>query len=142
LTEGSVRDPLALGLGSLAGGVGFGSACLSASQVVTAVVRDYAATTDPSDVGSKALTAGLILAIGVGGAYAWYRSSALDNIWHRGVIAVLAALGALLVGFIGAPVYRLAHMVGLIVWAALGIAVGVLATRWALEGRGPGPATP
>lgn len=149
MTESSVRDPLALGLGSLAGGAGFGSACLSASQVVTAVVRDYATTSDPNDVGSKALTAGLILAIGVGGGYAWYRSSALDNVWYRGVIAVLAAVGALLVGFLGAPVYHLAHMVGLIVWTVLGIAIGIVATRWALQGGGrgevpggSGPATP
>ena len=135
MSEESVKDPLALGLGSLAAGVGFGSACLSASQVVTAVVRDYGST-DPNDVGSKALAAGMALAIGVGGGYAWYRSAALENIWHRGVIAVLAAIGAVLAGFLGAPVYHLTHLLGLVVWAILGIAVGIGATRWALQGRG------
>jgi len=136
VSEESVKDPLALGMGSLAAGVGFGSACLSASQVVTAMALDYGST-DPNDVGSKALAAGLVLAIGVGGGYAWYRSAALENIWHRGVIAVLAAIGALLAGFLGAPAYHLTHLLGLIVWVILGIAVGIAATRWALQGRGP-----
>src|SRR2546422_8514019 len=36
-------------------------------------------------------------AVGVGGACGWYRSAALDNVWQRGVIAVLAAVGAILI---------------------------------------------
>jgi hypothetical protein len=76
----------------------------------------------------------------VGGGYAWYRSADLENVWQRGVIAVLAAVGALLVGFIGAPLYKLTQMVGLVVWVVLGIAMGVAATRWAM--RGKGTATP
>jgi hypothetical protein len=136
VSEEQARDPLALGLGSLAAGVGFGGACLSASQVVTAILRDYVSPNDATDPGSKALAAGLFLAIGVGGGYAWYRSAALENIWQRGVIAVLGAVGALLAGFLAAPIYGLVGLPGLIIWVILDIAVGFAAMRWAVGGTG------
>ena len=137
MSEEQVKDPLTLGLGSLAGGVGFGGACLSASQVVTAILRDYVSPNDVTDPGSKALSAGLFLAIGVGGGYAWYRSGALENIWQRGVIAVLGAVGALLAGFLGAPIYGLVGIPGLVAWVLLDIAAGIAASRWAIQGKGP-----
>lgn len=131
-----VRDPLALGLGSLGAGIGFGSACLSAAQIVTAILRDYRTPDPTSDTASLALRAGLFLAIGVGGGVAWYRSYALDNIWQRGVIAILAAVGALLIGFLGAPIYGLISLPGLAAWLLLGVILGIVATRWAVKGRG------
>ena len=39
MTDGPTKDPLALGLGSLAGGVGFGAACLTAAQIVASILR-------------------------------------------------------------------------------------------------------
>ena len=76
----STKDPLAIGLGALGAGVGFGSSLMSAAQIITAVLRDYRTTDPVTDPASKALTAGLLLAIGVGGGFAWYRSFPLDNI--------------------------------------------------------------
>ena len=116
--------------------MGFGGACLSVSQVITAILRDYVSPNDVTDPGSKALAAGLFLAIGVGGGYAWYRCSALENIWQRGVIAVLGAIGALLAGFLGAPIYGLVGIFGLVIWVLLNVAVGIAATRWATQGGG------
>lgn len=130
------KDPLALGLGSLGAGIGFGSAWMSAAQIVTAILRDYRTPEATGDPASKVLTAGLFLAIGVGGGVAWYRSYSLDNIWQRGVIAVLAAVGALLVGFLGAPIYGLMSLAGLAVWLLLGLILGSLANRWAIRGKG------
>jgi hypothetical protein len=130
------KDPLALGLGSLAAGVGLGAACLTAAQIVTKVMREYMDPSSVNDPAGKALAAGLFVAIGVGGGYAWYRSWALENIWQRGVIAVLAAVGSLLMGFLAAPVDRFFDLVGLIVWFILMVAFGLAGARWASKGRG------
>jgi hypothetical protein len=135
-TPESTKDPLAIGLGSLGGGVGFGSALISTAQIITAILRDYRTTDPVTDPASKALTAGLLLAIGVGGGFAWYRSFPLDNIWQRGVIAILGAVGALLIGFLGAPIYRLINIPGLIAWVLIGVIIGIMGNRWALRGKG------
>lgn len=131
MTDDPTKDPLALGLGSLGGGVGFGGACMTASQIVLALNQQRFEV-----LGYYTLTAGLIAAIGVGGMCGWYRSFQLDNIWQRGVIAVLAAVGAILVGFLAAPLDRFFGIIGMIVWLALNIVFGVAATRWAIRGRG------
>ena len=132
----STKDPLAIGLGALGAGVGFGSSLMSAAQIITAVLRDYRTTDPVNDPASKALTAGLLLAIGVGGGFAWYRSFPLDNIWQRGVIAILGAVGALLIGFLGAPIYRWINIPGLIAWVLIGVIIGILGNRRASKGRG------
>ena len=109
---------------------------MSAAQIITAILRDYRTTDPVTDPASKALTAGLLLAIGVGGGFAWYRSFPLDNIWQRGVIAILGAVGALLIGFLGAPIYRWINIPGLIAWVLIGIIIGILGNRWAMGGKG------
>jgi hypothetical protein len=136
VSEESVRDPLALGLGSLGTGVGFGGACLTAAQIVASILRGDLEPSAYGDSAADPLLAGLIAAIGVGGACGWYRSSALDNIWQRGVIAVLAAFGAVVVGFLAAPLDRFLGLIGLIVWLSLNVVFGVLAMRWAIRGKG------
>ena len=131
MSDVAPKDPLALGLGSLGSGVGFGSACMIMSQIVLRLFQDQ-----PERPVYYALTAGVIAAVGVGGAYAWYRSFNLDNIWQRGVISVLAAIGAILIGFIAAPIDRFFGVPGMLIWLALSIAFGVVSTRWAIKGRG------
>jgi hypothetical protein len=131
-----IKDPLALGLGSLAAGAGFGGACLTAAQIVAAILRGDLEPNVYRDTAPDPLLAGVIAAIGVGGAYGWYRGVALDNIWQRGVIAVLAAIGAVLIGFLAAPLDRFLGLIGLLVWFLLNILLGILATRWAIKGKG------
>ena len=131
-----VKDPLALGLGSLGGGVGFGGACLTSAQIVAAVLRGELEPGGYRDAAAYPLLAGLILAVGVGGASGWYRSFSLDNIWQRGVIAVLAAVGALLAGFLAAPLERFFGIIGLVVWLIINVVFGIICTRWAIRGRG------
>jgi hypothetical protein len=136
LSTEPVKDPLALGLGSLASGVGFGGACLTMAQILAAILRGDLETNVYRQTVPDPLLAGLIAAVGVGGAYGWYRSAALDNIWQRGVIAVLAAVGAIIIGFLAAPLDRFFGLLGMIVWLLLNIAFGILATRWAIKGKG------
>jgi hypothetical protein len=136
VSEAPVRDPLALGLGSLASGVAFGGACLTIAQIVASILRGDLEPNVYRDTAADPLLAGLIASVGVGGACGWYRSAALDNIWQRGVIAVLAAVGAILIGFLAAPLDRFFGLIGLIVWLLLNVGFGILATRWAIHGRG------
>ena len=131
-----VKDPLALGLGSLGAGTGFGAACLTGAQIVAAILRGELEPAAYHDVGGNPLLAGLIAAIGVGGAVGWYRSFALESVWQRGVIAALAAIGACLVGFLGALVDRFFGPAGLAVWFLLNVAFAIVATRWAIRGKG------
>jgi len=81
------------------------------------------------------LGAALLTAIATGAVCGWYRSYSLDNVWQRGVIAVLAAIGAMLVGIVAAPINRFG-VGGMLVWLLLNIALGILATRWAIKGKG------
>ena len=129
------KDPLALGLGSLGAGVAFGGACLTAAQIVASILRGEVEPSGYRETAADPLLAGLIAAVGVGGACGWYRSFDLDNIWQRGVIALLAAVGAILIGFLAAPLDRFFGVLGMIVWLLLNIAFGILATRWAIKGK-------
>ena len=133
MTDDSTKDPLALGLGSLVMGVGFGGATMTASQIILSL---FGYRFEPT--GYYVLTAGLIAAVGIGGTCGWYRSFDLDNIWQRGVIAVLGAVGAVLVGFFAALVERFFGVAGMVVWLVVSIAFGVGGSRWAMSGKGKG----
>jgi hypothetical protein len=130
IAEEKAKDPLALGLGSLIGGIGFGGACMTASQIIVSLNQERYETL------GNLLLGGLLVSVGVAGMCGWYRSFQLDNIWQRGVIAVLAAFGAILVGFLAAPIDNFFGVIGMIVWLALNIVVGVAGTRWAIRGKG------
>jgi CHASE2 domain-containing sensor protein len=136
VSEESVKDPLALGLGSLASGIGFGGACLTAAQIVASILRGDLDPRAYHDTVPDPLIIGIGVAFAVGFVGAWYRSAALENIWQRGVIAVLAAVGAILSGFLAAPLDRFLGLIGLFVWLLLNIACGIVAMRWAVKGKG------
>ena len=140
MTDETVKDPLALGLGSLAAGVGFGGACLTTSQIVASILRGDVAMSVYRNTVPDPLLAGLMAAVGVGGAVGWYRSASLENIWQRGVIALLAAIGAVLVGFLAAPLDRFFGVLGIIIWLGINIVFGILSARWAKAGKGTGTA--
>jgi hypothetical protein len=142
VNDAATKDPLALGLGSLASGVAFGGACLTVAQIVASILRGDLEPSAYRETAADPLLAGLIAAVGVGGFCGWYRSLALDNIWQRGVITVLAAVGAILVGFLAAPLDRFFGILGMLIWLLLNIAFGILATRWAISGKGMGDEGP
>lgn len=126
-------DALALGLGSLVYGIAMGAICLISAQIM---INALVYRMDPSDYPTiDPARAGLIAAIGVGASFAWYRSWALDNLWQRGVIGVLAAVGAVLAGFLAAPIENVLGLAGMIAWLAVMIAVAIVGSRWADRGR-------
>lgn len=84
---------------------------------------------------SPDLVAGLAAGIALGAVFGWRRSRALSNDWQRGVIAVLCAVGALLIAFFFAiPLHHFFGMPGLVALAAIAAGLGVAGSRWAQLG--------
>jgi len=132
--NGPVRDPLAIGLGALATGVGLGGATVTLAQGVVAVLRDRVDPVYWRFVGDDPLWTGVAAGLALGAFFGWVRSRAIDNIWQRGVIAILAAIGALLVGFLAALAHGLGGVIGLVVWGAASLALGIVGSQWAIKG--------
>jgi len=130
------KDPLAIGLGALACGVGLGGATITLAQIVVKLLQGRIDPVRYREAAADPLLAGLFAGVLVATVFAWRRSRPLDNIWQSGVIGVLAGVGALLVGFLAAVADRFLGFAGLLVWGALGVAVGVRGSRWATRGSG------
>lgn len=136
MSDAPAKDPLAIGLGALATGVGLGGATVTLAQGVVAILRDRVDPTYYPFVGGDPLLAGLAAGVALAAIFGWRRSHAIDNIWQRGVIGVLAAVGAILVGFLAAPVDRFFGLAGMAVWLVLSAGFGALGSRWATKGSG------
>lgn len=130
------KDPLAIGIGALAAGTGLGGATITLAQIFVKLLQGRVDPEHYREAAADPLLAGLLAGVAVAGLFGWRRSQALENLWQRGVIAVLAAVGALLVGFLAAVADRFLKLPGLVVWGVLSLAVGVTASRWAIAGSG------
>ena len=90
------------------------------------------------DMAGDALLAGLLAGVAVGALFGVHRSNSLENVFQRGVIGVLSAVGGLLVGFLAAPLHHLLGFAGLLLWTVASLAVGIAGGRWATRGSGSG----
>jgi hypothetical protein len=138
---------LAIGIGALAAGTGLGGATITLAQIIVKLLQGRLDPDRYREAAGDPLLAGLLAGVAVAGLFGWRRSQGIENLWQRGVIGVLSAVGALLVGFLAAVADRFLNLPGLVVWGALSLAVGVTASRWAVagsgiahDGRGPGEA--
>jgi len=134
--DAPAKDPLAIGLGALATGVGLGGAAMTVAQGVVSVLRDRVDPAYWRFVGDDPLWTGVGAGIALGAFFGWVRSHGIDNIWQRGVIGILAAIGALLIGFLAALAHGLGGVIGLSVWGCASLALGILGSRWAVKGVG------
>lgn len=130
------KDPLAIGLGALATGVGLGGATVTLAQGVVSVLRERVDPMYYPFVGGDPLLAGLVAGVALAAIFGWRRSRGIDNIWQRGVISVLSAVGAILVGFLAAPIDRFFGLAGMAVWLVASAAFGALGSSWATRGSG------
>ena len=128
------KDPLAIGIGALGTGVGFGGACLT---IVLLLVR-LLQRTEISRYGQSVSeldpiwgTAGGIL---VAVIYSWRRSQGLENMWQRGVISTLSVFGTFFLGILAAPVWHFLQFGGMVLLTAASFALGIAGSRWALRG--------
>ncbi len=123
-------------MGSLACGAGLGGATITVTVILVQSLQRHLDVASYQEAAPDPLLAGLFAGIAVAAAFGWRRSRALDNLWQRGVIAVLSAVGALIAGFLAAPIHQLLGLAGLLAWALAGIALGVAGSVWALRGTG------
>jgi len=128
------RDPLAIGLGALACGAGLGGATITLAQVLVKLLQGRLDAARYREAAADPLLAGLLAGIAVAALFGGRRSLPLENLWQSGVIGVLAAVGALLVGFLAAVADWFLGLPGLIVWGAVTVSVGVAGSRWAITG--------
>ena len=127
------KDALAIGLGALATGAGLGGAVVTLAQIFVELLQTRLEPADYQRVAGDPLMAGLFAGIAVAALFAWRRSTPLENLWQSGVIGVLSAVGALLIGFLAAVADRFLGLLGMIAWGLLSVACGVLGSRWAMR---------
>lgn len=125
------KDPLPIGLGALLAGVGLGGGVITLAQILVSEMRQRLDVVDYQRAFPDALFFGLLGALAVAALFGWRRSRGIENVWQRGVIAVLAAVGALLVGFLAAVADRMLGLAGLVLWGAAAVGAGLAGSRWA-----------
>ena len=129
-----MKDSLAVGLGSLACGAGFGGATIVAALVIVRTLERQVSVASYEESAADPVLVGAFAGMAVAAGFGWWRSRVLANIWQRGVIAVMAAVGAVLVSFIAWPVDRLLGLAGLVGWGVVSFVVGGTGSAWARRG--------
>ena len=129
-----MKDPLAIGLGALTSGAGLGGGTIVAGLVIVRSLERHAGAAAYEEVAGDPVLAATFAGLVVAAAFGWRRTRALENLWQRGVIMVMSAVGAVLVGFIAWPVDRLLHIPGLVAWSATSFIIGGLGSSWAVKG--------
>lgn len=137
------RDPLAVGIGALATGVGLGGACMTLTVLVVRLLQRvevgrYGESASAIDPIPGILVWGTLSGIGLGAFFGWRRSRPLPNTWQRGVISVLAVFGALFLVILAIPVWHFFRFAGLVVLAIACLAAGVAGSHWAVAGAAAG----
>jgi hypothetical protein len=95
------------------------------------------------DVTGNLLVGALLAGIAVAAFLGWRRSRGVEGVWQRGVVAVLAVFGALMVAFLlTIPARQLLGTAGLVILGALLAILGAMGSRWAVKGQGTGAAAP
>ena len=112
-------------------GAGYAGAVIALSQIIVWRLQLSLTPAALQDTGGDPLLAGLLAGVVLGAFFGLRRSAALDNIYQRGVIAVLSAVGGILIGFLAAVMHRFFGAPGLILWMLASIALGIAGSRWA-----------
>lgn len=129
-----MKDPLAVGLGALACGTGLGGGTIVAGLAIVRALEHRVSVLNYQESAADPVLAATIAGLAVAASFGWRRSRGLDNVWQRGVIGVLSAVGTLLVGFMAWPADRLLGLTGLVAWGAASFVVGGAGSLWATKG--------
>lgn len=130
----AARDPLAVGLGALATGVGLGGAAVTVVLLLIRILQGMEIGRYGESVSAIDPTWALLAAIVVGAFFGWRRSLPLESAWQRGVITTLSVFGALFLAILAAPIWHFLHFAGLALLLALCLALGIAGSRWAVSG--------
>ena len=112
-----------------------GGAIITLAQGLVSVLRERVDPVYYPFVGGDPLLAGLAAGVALAAIFGWRRSNGIDNLWQRGVIGVLSAVGAILVGFLAAPIDRFFGLAGMAAWLVLSAAFAALGSSWAAKGN-------
>jgi MYXO-CTERM domain-containing protein len=107
------------------------------AQFVVSLMRSHLEAVAYREAAPDPLFYGLLATIALGAFFGWRRSLPTGNVWQRGVIAVLSAVGGLLIGFLGAIADRVFGQAGLIAWGLAATAFGLAGSRWAVRAARP-----
>jgi NhaP-type Na+/H+ or K+/H+ antiporter len=129
-----VKDPLAIGLGGLACGTGFGGGTIVAALVIVRTLEHHVSGSSTQESAADPVLAGTLAGLAVGATFGWHRSRSLENLWQRGVIGVLSAVGALLVAFLAWPIDHLLGIPGLAAWGVGSFVLGSAGGTWSARG--------
>jgi hypothetical protein len=121
-------DRIGIALGALAAGAAGGAAVTLAGL---AIFR--AALADSRDSLPLILFAGIVSAAMLG----WSLSRTIPDAWRRGVTAVLAVFGAMMLAGLAAPADMVAGRAGLMGYAGVLVLLAVLAVRYNRRQLGP-----
>jgi len=130
------RDPLAVGIGALATGVGLGGGCVTLTLLLVRLLQRVEIGRYGESVSEIDPIWGILVGIGVSTLFGWRRSRPLENLWQRGVISVLAVFGALFLALLAAAVWHFLRFFGLVALSAACFGLGVAGSHWALAGAG------
>ena len=129
-----MKDPLAIGLGGLACGTGFGGGTIVAALVIVRTLEHQVSGAGTQESAADPVLAGTLAGLAVGAAFGWHRGRLLDSVWQRGVIGVLSAVGALLVAFLAWPIDHLLGIPGLAAWGVASFVLGGAGSAWSVRG--------
>src|SRR5439155_1415511 len=82
--------------GALACGAGLGGGTIVAALVIVRTLEHHVSAPNYQEGAADPILAGTMAGLAVGATFGWRRSRWLDNLWQRGVIGALSAVGALL----------------------------------------------
>ena len=78
-----MKDPLAIGLGSLACGTGFGGGTIVAALVIVRTLEHHVSGPGAQESAADPVLAGTLAGLAVGATFGWLRSRWLDNLWQQ-----------------------------------------------------------
>jgi hypothetical protein len=132
------KDLLAVGLGALGAGAGLGGGLITLLLFVVRALQGVEFRRYGVPVSDTSLDplAGLVAAIAAAAFFGWRRSRPIENVFQRGVVCVLAAVGAIIVAFLAIPVWHFLRFIGLAVLCIASFTLGVTASRWSMHGGG------
>ena len=128
------KDPLAIGIGALGTGVGFGGACLTIVLLLVRLLQRTEITRYGQSVSELDPIWGTAGGILVAVIFSWRRSQGLENMWQRGVISTLSVFGTFFLGILAAPVWHFLQFGGMVLLTAGSFALGIAGSRWAMRG--------
>src|SRR5256886_3485421 len=140
--RGRERDPLAIGIGALGAGVGFGGACLTIVLFLVRILQRTEISRYGESVSEIDPIWGTVGGMLVAVIFSWRRSQGLENIWQRGVISTLSVFGTFFLGILAVPVWHFLQFTGMALLTAGSFALGIAGSRWAVRGRAASWAAP